>query len=119
MGSHAALIAKLEEAKEGSRELDYTIRMVLAGYEPVSADAARRADEDGADPAPHYTTNLQDAVDLVPEGWVWHVWGVDDGMPNAEVRKTISHTPQYGLSGCNPALSLCIAILKALEARDG
>lgn len=115
MDSHAALIARLEEAEEGSRELDYTIRMVLAGYEPVSADAARRADEDGVDPAPHYTTNLQDALDLVPGRAHWSVsYPVGEaelvyGGPNGRV---------VAADAATGALALVIASLKAMEAGD-
>jgi hypothetical protein len=115
----AALIALLEESKEGSRELDIAIAKAM--YPETTYDAAEdkwylhgfhvRIEE--------YTRSLDSALSLVPEGWravevhqlpqswKWRLekfqdWGRTAGYISAESR----YVP-------TPALALVIAALKA------
>ena len=130
------LIRRLEEAKEGSRELDAAIAALIR--HPVSDKGTVLPDWVHRNfpewtilqggrlkagciwEAPHFTTNLQDAVSAVPEGMNWdvsgghptHVWATiwNDGCTTAE--------NLYQVSGATPALALCIAILRAMEAKN-
>ena len=61
---------------------------------------------------PNYTTSLDHALTLVPEGWIWDVtstgcaWTMPDDVC----------VEQYSAYAATPALSLCIASLKARRA---
>ena len=59
-----SLIAKLEKAPEGSRELDRSIHEWLMDPEQVAPFSSRW------DAIPHYTTSLDAARTLVPEEWM-------------------------------------------------
>ena len=114
------LIASLEAATKGSRELDAEI------FAAISDDRTIRLG-DGAAPgcywqlsvggrslhtAPIYTTSLDAALRLVPEGYDW--WTVDgfaDGQGCASCYKKGIGGDLY--NGSTPALALCIAALKA------
>lgn len=79
----------------------------------------------GITPGPTPLTNLQDAADLVPEGWFWQVgrtsafsaWAnVYKHHPDhCEEGKTEFHfsVPYYESDNFNPATALTIAALKA------
>ena len=75
--TNATLIARLEEAKEGSRALSKGVlraldyRMAADGKCWMAENGSRISQK--SDP----TRNLQDGVDLVPEGKGWGV-DVDD-----------------------------------------
>jgi hypothetical protein len=127
-----SLIAKLEQAPEGSRELDTEILCLTLGgdwyvknqYEDGSGkwlcySRTRFTDKDKQHPtcrtAPHYTTSLDAALTLVPEGWEWAVstgyaeifppdFSPSDNPNSVMVAASVRRTP---------ALALCIAILKA------
>ena len=112
-----ALIKRLEEAKEGSRALSDE---VLTALEMTGKGALRRKDWDALGKSHIYvglydpTGNLQDAVDLVPEG---SGWGVDcDDFIEAWVGHG-DDEDAWG-HGKTAPLSLCIAILKAMETES-
>ncbi len=134
MGSHAALIAKVESAQEGSRELDAHICCAMSTedgpfFNPFLGEDGSWYVQAGIGgwqmkhgDFPHYTTDLQDAVDLVPEGWNWEImrWVQSAGkvVGDASVAKDMDSTPFEG-KAWSPALALCVAILRAVEAGDG
>ncbi len=113
------LITKLEQAPEGNRELD----LEIAGLKEVGI--AILMDEDRTHTGPRYTTSIDAALTLVPEGLSWMITGgpvyanasVYDNMRTAD--PTGKHPPK-DLCGrstpVNAALALCIAALKALLA---
>ena len=113
--TNAALIAKLEIAQEGSRELSDE---VLTALEMTGKGALRRKDWDVLGKSHIYvgrydpTGNLQDAVDLVPGNAHWSVsYPVGEaeliyGGPNGFV------VTAYAATG---ALALCIAVLRTME----
>lgn len=127
----SALIARLEAAEVGSRELDAEIARAM-GWEVHNA---RRnglwvvpfGEHDTCDPEAmfalgNYTTSLDAALALaerVLDGWRWSVQQLG---PNYEASLTLpngvfllsSDTEVYAI-GKNPALALCIAILKAKQ----
>ena len=126
MGSLAALIAALERAEEGSRELSDEVLLALGWgtrleftrevWVAPSGDSSKHR----SDP----TRNLQGAVDLVPEGmdW-WEVGKVRDKpfMGRGTHRAAIGKwgEPEHYQHAMSPALALCVAILRAVEAKDG
>jgi len=114
------LIARLETATEGSRELDAEIVRAVdpdaffaddGSFESAVYDCINRY-------PPHYTTSLDAALTLVPEGWGWSV-----DYANACMLSTLGgdghvdylHTT-YAREAATPALALVIAALKARQA---
>ncbi len=115
----AQLVADLEAAPEGSRELDAKIALILypllASY---SNDRERGAGhwisaEHGPVFALHYSTDLTDAVSWVPEGAKWKVGGGGD-----EVFWAHAGGPRI-YEGPTPAMALCIANAKAHQSMAG
>jgi hypothetical protein len=136
----ADLIARLEEASEGSRKLDVAIWDVVENWPVVTLNPDWRKAPNGADVhaltfAPDYTTSIDDALTLVPEGmrvrelgqW-WDIYRPGGwfcaimewkrvGM--ALVEDTYScgipddQTYKIPLTAPTPALALCIAAMKA------
>lgn len=107
------LIARLEAATEGSRELSDEVLVALwvtrdDGWVKPNGDVCEWGDE------PNCTESLDDALGLVPEGWGWMVEG-RHGKGQATVYLTgDEHWPL--LAAATPALALCAAILRAKEA---
>ena len=115
------LLKRLEEATEGSRELDAEIGETLGiepawygpyGYYDAAKDAPREHE--------HYTTSLDAALTLVPEGWDWAI--VSDDQASVYRRKKSSGGYEEifdsPVEAATPALALCVASLKAIEARS-
>ena len=115
------LIARLEAAEGPSRELDREIAEAVGMELRVRGSTLVFVDTDGSHlmAAPDYTASLDAAVSLVPEGWWWLLeqWGfakpdrrqifrADLFQPKQEIT---AHAPI-------PALALCIAALKVMEA---
>lgn len=102
------LIAKLEAAKEGSRQLDHEIAVAVEKYKepPVTA-----LDTDWW--TPHYSTSIDAALTLVPKSWDKTCREVG-GECNASVGPP--RAPDIESSGATPALALCIASLRARAA---
>ena len=105
------LIRDLEGAPEGSRKLDGRIDVAVM-------------DADGEQWPAHYTTSLDAALTLVPEGWIV-----------AELKQRVRHTVWHWYCALSyltaqmeafdilpdteaptPALALCIAAMKARSA---
>lgn len=96
------LIEKLEAATEGSRELD--IEMAYGIPMGVSAEE---------DCAPHYTTSLDAALTLVPEGAYTKLQiGRNQERTYAWVEM---EDREAVVCSKTPALAICIAALKAKE----
>jgi hypothetical protein len=115
------LIAKLAAASEGSRALDADV----AETQGWSSDADDNwIGPGGAIASPHYTTSLDAALTLVPEGYLWLLGntGLSDGR--GAYRGDVYCHPRGGAIGVSntPTLALCIAALKArqgMESDDG
>lgn len=116
----AEVMGRLEQASEGSRELDEAIWELLGAYEPGAGTSLCRP----------YTTSIDAALALVPEGWDWQLglgaYGSSESkcgagpvwafvMPqNIEQRRRIGGPDGDILWGAStPALALCIAALRA------
>lgn len=127
------LIVRLEKASDGSRELDCLIRSILTPiysgwtYGGSSSGISVWNSPDGTEHeecfVSNYTTSLDAALTLVPDGFMWLCRdGIPGGdaigrsEPYANVRRTsTSHNNGYGAT---PALALVIACLKARAHRS-
>lgn len=127
-----SLIARLEAATEGNRELsDECLIAVGSRKEGSSAQflTHRAIAPDGTEitwrSRPHVTGNVQDAIDhMVPEGWLWglHLNDPRDifgaSLAQAFVRRAADDLDSYQhAEAATPALALSAASLKAIEAR--
>ena len=142
MTCYADLIAKLEAAPEGSRELDLEITKAVgwcakSAWYDSEGDCLQwhehhdfgstTAAELLSDPLHHFTTSLDAALTLVPEGLVrWSVsreiTGVGSENPTDWYDAVLSdfYNEFSGQGQSNtPALALCIAALKARAAEEG
>lgn len=113
------LIEKLEGASEGSTELSWEIATRVVGLTSHEYPLWMRTDSfDGKDgaicPTPPYTTSIDAALSLVPEGCWWNAGCEDDFTPVASVFGPGIHLHEFGAT---PALALCIAALRALSSR--
>lgn len=129
--THERLIAALEAATEGSRELDAEVA-VACGWRSKLGDDGRsywkRDDYDSwlaiSDGGPDFypTTSIDDALTLVPEGCIWKVFSDYPGDAYfADLEKWVpghEGTEHWRTDGAcsSPALALCIAALKARTA---
>lgn len=103
-----SLIKRLESATEGSRELDQAIYAEILERNPFYPGPAL-----GSPYVQHYTTSLDAALTLVPEGMEISLTDLY-GIPMAEVGLNVpegSHTARLE-HGTLP-LALCIAALRA------
>lgn len=96
------LIKRLERATEGSAHLDLEIAIALGIKKPVYSLDDSYA-EYAAKTAP-YTTSLDAALTLVPDRSYWRLNSLNEAF--CTPCDDIAH-------GCTPALTLCIAALKA------
>ena len=111
------LIAELEAAARGSRELDHRIAELCV---PPTEDARMAALESGDDWPRSYTTSIDAALTLVPEGRMWvHLWSCRNGDDGPDYHHCEIEVPEADdwmakvRNAPNPALALCIAALKA------
>ena len=127
------LIAELERATKGSREFDVRIeitrRSFLAGLgaAAVAVEIARIKSQIGfakfaeGEEVPHFSTSLDAALTLVPEGWRWTVGkqniGKYDG-PAAFCWKPDPENEPILAKSSVPALALCIVFLRARQAME-
>jgi hypothetical protein len=105
------LIKRLEEAEEGSRELDISLAMETT--HPYGFDSEREIDA-----YPHPTTSIDDALALaerVLPGWCWMIERHKNGTATAGLHEWNAYCEADQFTANTPALALCIAILKATD----
>lgn len=119
------LLTKLQEAKEGSRELDAALHEAITTFRPKRAGPGWRNENDFVIPVfpgfailPAYTTSLDAALALVGERLPGWRWAISEGAraslqkgPPALSRGSIPITAKHK----SPAIAICIALIKALE----
>lgn len=109
------LIAKLEAASEGSRELDFEIRQAVEGWENIGGGYRQLADGkieryNYTAPTSAYTTSLTDAKTLSLMGWDWSVSYADgDCATGAVMNEHLCHASM----AATPELALSAAWLRA------
>lgn len=119
------LIARLTEAKEGSRELDEAIWRAVGLSEAderrcrvwLSMDRRTDLTRDRfiAAWAPSFSTSLDAALTLVPEGLGWSFSTHERSANGAHLAAYVDGA--FGF-GATPALCLCIASLRARENKE-
>ncbi len=90
---------RLEVATEGSRELDRFIYWLL--------DLPRIGDMKTTVPA--YSTSIDAALSLIPEGRLWSIGSIVNGSGFVAVLDNSGKSYR----GASPALALCIAAMRA------
>ena len=134
------LAARCEAATGPDRELDAEIASQLSGHEAylVTIGPDHRREEwvfistDAGDasptsrPVPRYTSSLDAAMTLVPEGWFLNLlteldqrnWEVSLRSPILDDFRRFATSRTYGNEKgvATPALALCTAALRAREA---
>lgn len=143
MTSLSALIARLEKATEGSRELDGHLWQLLwpkTGHGELAEQFARRfsnrrkgigIDHYAATWAPHFTSDIGAATRLSPEGWEWLVCSRNGGGFANVTKNLVCIVEQSGDAmidrstgesfpedAATPALALCIAALRARASQE-
>lgn len=104
------LITELERATEGNRELDcaiYLARGGRLGRELRNTDGSYIATE-GDEAVPHYTTSMDSAETVVPEGSEYGVGRYRNGRGWAWVS---AHGKRPAYEAATPVLALTIAAL--------
>ena len=111
------LIHELKQATEGSRELDWNIHKFLN----IVTDMGEYRTTMVGVWLPHYTTSLDAALTLVPEGWEWELEWEHSTVAETEIARCKMGDPLLFIDpeAATPALALCIAALKAREQADG
>lgn len=133
------LLADLERATEGSRELDAKVAAELRIL-PKTAQSWMKNWAGGFAPYPdfkpgqvalihsdgtpgvhwasaHYTTNLQDALLLVPEGLFLHMSRYSKGHePRCDAHIYSERRDEFTADAATLPLALCIACLRAIAA---
>ena len=135
------LIARLEAAKEGSRELDAcvceaTLNVPMDGDSPClwgpapGAFAGDVMEMEALGRVQPYTTSIDAALGLVPEGWAWQV-GAPSRAPRATpVIRAAVFSDRTGTGMVLPGefceakahtapIALCIAALRARAVLTG
>lgn len=109
------LISRLESASDGSRELDLAVAMATgqslaeSDYPTYAYHGDKAVWEWSTGETPHYTTSLDAALTLVPEGYVSVSAAINErGQSSMRIGK-----PYVSGNAATPALALCIAALKA------
>jgi hypothetical protein len=117
-----SLIARLEAATEGSRELDYEIAKwkLPRLSECVQLPDGRWETPDGLVYAIDYTTSLDAALTLVPEGWCCDMGTGGAGYAEGSWARVYPQSGQAhgtgNVSGQTLPLAICIAPLLARSA---
>ncbi len=125
-----SLIQELEGLEKGSREYDagiwWNIHKTPDGHIPlattlreaITAAKTNRVNADGG--IAHYTTSIDAALTLVPDGWYWTIDGAPSGYACASVFREDTKGEQHYAGGDlqdgnTPALALVIAALNARQ----
>lgn len=112
------LLSRLEAAKEGSRELDYLCHTAI-GWVDQDQGGWERGNERTGEGWPSYTTSVDAALTLVPEGWrVGEITEYDEHWSIVLYGRVASNVqarfvPEAKARGKTFATTLCIAALKA------
>lgn len=118
------LIARLEKATGADRELDEKIALLAGWKTAANGEVWVSPTAFPARELPHFTSSIDVALTLVPEGvglkleryWLssgeaWSAVLSTGGIPSNPARQFVSEDAK------TPAIALCIAALKARRAR--
>jgi len=120
--TYETIIARLEKATAPDRQLDAAIAVACkstTGFVEHLRDewVSKASPNSGVVPAPKYTSSIDAALTLVPEGMFWHVAcgksRPDEPLGGAQI---ITPGPLDAIGegeAATPVIALCIAALKA------
>ena len=128
----SALIDRLASAKEGSRELDARIYLALQSDDVQGCvaiamswpnyrgrtNAELMADWADDQNLKRYTTSLDAALSLVPEGFGWAIDASPFGSPIIAMVGEVANEILIEAKCATPSLALCLASLRA-RAMEG
>lgn len=104
----SSLIERLEKASEGSRDLDYAIADAALG--PIKPPFRRGF-------CHCYTSSIDAALTLVPEGWIWTWNGHSEAtVESLNGRFLVEGDREFYGRHQSTAIALCIAALCARSA---
>ena len=110
------LIATLEAAEGPSRELDFWIHCLRWGNTDINW--AKEQDAVHHD-VPNYTFSIDAALSFTPEIAVAFTVNGNPRYGSGVAEVWLGNPgPMYGAEGATPAIALCIANLRALEAQE-
>ena len=125
------LIAALEAAEGPSRELDTAIHEIAFPHDDIDDKAPgdpvfRKIEDVIWFNVPHYTGSIDAALSFTPEGWEYRIYhniaGKFTELPGSwYLGQVHEYMPKWrfeGYSRATPAIALCIANLRALEAQE-
>lgn len=127
------LIARLEEATEGGRELDAALEVVKRAWDAEKAGVAPEhaaqwrhlgtgwvGDDHTKYMAPRYSTSIDAALLLVPGDWRLEHLGEQLHLPQMWECELHNRNEEQAIQGeaATPALAICIAALKARETKE-
>jgi len=125
MTQNKALIQRLQEATEGSRELDSEVALATGWTHHIEQHDDDMTDDVWTDPSGKehscyhfFTRSIDAAMTLAPEGCMWNLGGnpnggfASAGLFGASIWQGID---QIHGEAPTPALALCIAALSAKE----
>ena len=123
----ADLIARLEAATEGSRELDCAIEIAVGRCDPTGEllddewywnewrpFGSTEVVEPLCQPMPYYTTSLDAALTLVPEGWWRQVFETRNGKWDARLIRQADSECITSMHAASGPLAVCITAIRAL-----
>jgi hypothetical protein len=116
----AEIIARLENATGPSVELDEEIRLAVAAESINYGSAEGLVSTDECHGPPEYTSSLDVALTLVPNGHEIHDWFIgNDGSSHLSLKDPGKRDWfEVGESDHSAAIALCIAALRAREATE-
>lgn len=126
MSDLTSLIERIEAATEGSRELDGRIWCCINGYEFLGWDGAgcryfaKQSGWISGDYIKEWTTSIDAALTLLPEGW-WWLAVVCRRENHASVGSeigTVEGELIFETFGATAPIALLAAILRARQAAD-
>ena len=100
-----ALIAALQDAAVGSREMDERIALYVGWA--VQPDGQAQAG------MPAYSTSLDAAMTLVPDGRTWCINSPPLWLENGLFRANVINVSGHQCDAATPALALCCAALRS------
>ena len=122
------LLERLYAATEGSRELSDEVLLAL-GWRRKEGPYSQPAmwwkppfePSTWRERRPNCTESVDDALSLVPEGWHWTAGNSRTWSGDVQSRASIFRPDIHGYIRADaptPALALCIALIKAHEAKE-
>lgn len=121
------LIERLENATGPDRELDMRIALSADDCHDDRGEWVYRPSDVERDqrqliPTPAYTYSIDEALSLVPAGFIWRVESPPDcycvvGRPTLKGGFSIARGKFVSTHKTSPAIALCIAALKARAAQ--